>query len=151
MNAEERQTPGNYPYIKSPLDQTHTIRIFLQDQGRLHQNFKAHVLLLFGTGYFYYPMVSVPGTTPGSYQVVPDYNTTEQYPFYFRVDMGLTFEFNIFDRKNITLTADVLNVFNQYNITSYSWYSVFPETTQPVPIPNILSARYLNLGFKVDF
>ena len=96
-------------------------------------------------------MISVPGATPGSYQVVPNYNVTEEYPFYFRVDMGLTFEFNIFDRRNIVFTVDVLNVFNKYNITSYSWYHVFPETTQPVPLPNILSPRFFNLGFKLNF
>ena len=151
LNAEEKETPGNFSYVKSPLDQTHTIRIFLQDRVKKHQNFQVHVLFLFGTGYSYYPMVSVHGATPGSYQVVPDYNVTEEYPFYFRVDMGLTYEFNIFDRKNIIFIVDVLNVFNKYNITSYSWYHVFPETAQPVPIANILSPRFFNLGFKLNF
>jgi hypothetical protein len=151
LNAEEKETPGNFPYIKSPMDQTHTIRIFLQDRVKKHQNFQVHVLFLFGTGYRLYPMISAHGATPGSYQVVPNYNVTEEYPFYFRVDMGLTYEFNIFDRRNIIFTVDVLNVFNKYNITSYSWYHVFPETTQPVPIPNILSPRFFNLGFKLNF
>jgi len=151
LNAEQKETPGNYSYVKSPLDQTHTIRIFLQDRVKKHQNFQVHVLFLLGTGYSYYPMVSVQGATPGSYQVVPNYNVTEEYPFYFRVDMGLTYEFNIFDRRDIIFTVDVLNVFNKYNITSYSWYHVFPETTQPVPIANILSPRFFNLGFKLNF
>jgi len=96
-------------------------------------------------------MISIPGATPGSYQVVPDYNVTDEYPFYFRVDMGLTFEFNILDRKKIIFTVEVLNIFNQYNVTSYSWYHVFAGATQPVPLPNILSPRYLNVGCKLNF
>jgi hypothetical protein len=151
LNAEERETPGNFPYENSPMNQTHTIRIFLQDNSKSHPNFQAHVLFLLGSGYYYYPMISVPGNITGSYQIVPDYNITREYPIYFRVDMGLTFEFNIPDNRKITFTAEVLNVFDQYNVTSYSWYRVFPETTQPVPVPNILSPRYFNAGFKFDF
>lgn len=151
LNAQEKETPGNYKYERSPLDQAHTIRIFLQDRAKSHPNYQAHVRLLLGTGYLYHPMTSEPGTTSGSYSVVPNYNKTEEYPFYFRVDMGLTFEFKIDNLKNLILTAEVFNVFNQYNITSYSWYHVFPQTTQPVPIPNILSKRYFNVGFKLNF
>jgi CarboxypepD_reg-like domain len=151
LNAEERQTPGNYSYVLSPLDQTNTIRIFLQDRAKNHPNFQAHVMLLLGSGYTFHPMISVPGESPGSYQLVPDYNITEIYPFYFRVDMGLTFDFKLSELKNIIITADVFNVFNQYNITSFSWYHVFSTTTEPVPVPNILSPRYFNIGFKLNF
>ena len=151
LNAEEKETPGNFPYVKSPFGQSHTIRIFLQDGAKKHKNFQVHVLFLFGTGYYYNPMKSVPGPTSGSYQIVPDYNVTEVYPFFMRVDMGLTFKFNILKQKEIIFTADVLNIFNNYNITSYSWYHVLPQVTQPVPVANILSPRFFNVGFKFNF
>jgi hypothetical protein len=151
LNAEQRETPGNFLYEKSPLDQTHTIRIFLQDHARSHPNYQSHVLFLLGSGYRYYPMVSVPGTSPGAYEIVPDYHVTNEYQFFFRVDMGLTFEFKAFDRTGITLTAEVLNVFNQNNVTSYSWFHIFQGATKAIPIPNILSPRYFNAGFKLDF
>jgi hypothetical protein len=96
-------------------------------------------------------MVSVPGTSPGAYEIVPDYHVTNEYQFFFRVDMGLTFEFKGFDDTGITLTAEVLNVFNQNNVTSYSWFHVSPGATKAIPIPNILSPRYFNAGFKLDF
>lgn len=150
LNAEERETPGNYQYKPSPLDQTHTIRIFLQDNARSHPNLQTHVVFQVGTGYRYYPMISVPGTSPGSYEIVPDYTKTRQYPFYFRVDMGLTFEYQIFNKKNIIFTAEVLNVFNHNNVTSYSWFHVSAETTQPVKVANILSPRNFNVGFKLE-
>jgi hypothetical protein len=151
LNAKEKQSPGNYQYERIPVDQTNTIRIFLQDRSKSHPNFQVHTLFLFGSGYQYHPMVSAAGTEPGSYQIVPDYNQTLEYPFYFRVDMGLTFEFRIDKKKNIILTADVYNVFNQYNIISYSWYHVFPETPEPVAVPDILSPRYFNVEFKFNF
>ncbi len=150
LNAQEKDLRANASYKPRPLDQTHTIRIFLQDHGRSHPNFQAHVLYLFGSGYHYYPMITVPGTTPGSYEVVPDFTRTDEYPFYFRVDMGLTYEIPFHDGKGITLTAEVLNVFDKYNVSSYSWY-VYQENAKPSLVPNILSPRYFNVGFKFVF
>ncbi len=151
LNSEEKETPGNYSYERTLLDQAHTIRIFLQDQAKSHPNFQAHVRFLFGTGYLFHPMMSVPNTTTGSYEIVPDYNETYEYPFYFRVDMGLTFEFKVFHLKNLIFTAEVFNVFDKHNITSYSWYNVLPQTIAPVPVPNILSKRFFNVGLKFSF
>lgn len=151
LNAKERETTGNYSYARTPLDQTHTIRIFLQDRAKSHPNFQAHVRFLFGTGYLFHPMMSAPGTTPGTYEIVPDYNVTDEYPLYFRVDMGLTFEFKVLHLKNLIFTAEVFNVFNQYNITSYSWFHLLPQTFAPVPVPNILSKRFFNVGLKFSF
>ena len=151
LHARERETTGNAQYEDSPLDQTHTIRIFLQDHARSHPNFQAHVLFLVGTGYHYYPMMSVPGSSPGSYQIVPNYSRTEEYPFYFRVDMGLSYELSFLADRKVTLTAEVLNVFSKNNVTSYSWFNVFRKSTQPVPVPNILSPRFFNVGLKFDF
>jgi hypothetical protein len=151
LNAQEKKTPGNFPYESSPLDQTNTIRIFLQDHIRSHPNDQAHVLFLVGSGYHYHPMIRVPGPSPGSYEIVPDYLTTGEYPFYFRVDMGLTFDFRIFDNERIVFNADVLNVFNKPNVSSYSWFQGSPQATRMTPVPNILSPRYFNAGFKLYF
>jgi len=151
LNAKEREAGGNFSYESRPLDQTHTIRIFLQDNVKSHPDFQTHVLFLFGTGYHYYAMKSVPGAAPGSYVIVPNYNATDEYPFYFRVDMGLTYRMKFNHTTRITLTAEVLNVFNKNNVTSYSWFHVFEGTTQPVPVANVLSPRYFNAGFKLEF
>jgi hypothetical protein len=151
LDAEERETPGNTPYVHSPMDQVHSIRIFLQDHVKSVPDLQAHVLFLFGTGYHFYPMQRIPGSAPGAYEIVPNFSAPEEYPFYFRVDMGLTYEFNIVDNKRVTLTAQVLNVFNKNNVTSYSWLNLFPESTRPMPVPNILSPRFFNIGFKFDF
>jgi outer membrane receptor for ferrienterochelin and colicin len=150
LNSEEKDTRGTSSYKSRPLEQTHTIRIFLQDHGRSNPNLRVHVLYLLGSGYHFYPMISIPGTTPGSYEIVPDFNSIDEYPFYFRVDMGMTYEIPFHDGKRIILRAEVLNVFNKYNVSSYSWY-VYKENTKPELVPNILSPRYFNVGFKFDF
>lgn len=149
LSAQERKAGG--PYQRSLLDQTHTIRIFLQDAMPGLTNSQAHVRLLFGTGYLYHPLVNVPAANQtSSSQMVPDYNEVDEYPSYFRVDMGLTYMF-VFDRqRKVTLTAEVLNVFNKNNIISYSWYNVNQEFQQPIRVPNLLSARYFNVGVRLD-
>lgn len=152
LNSKERKTDGTSPYQPSLLDQTHTIRIFLQDAVRQIHNCQAHVRLLFGTGYRYHPMVNAPGTSPtNNPQMVPDYNAVQQYPWYYRVDMGLTYKFLFGQKIDVTLTADVFNVFDNRNIVAYSWYFIPQDSPQPVPIPNILSERYFNVGAKIVF
>jgi outer membrane receptor for ferrienterochelin and colicin len=150
MNVQEKDARGASSYQPRPLDQTHTLRIFLQDHGRSNPNFQAHVLVLVGSGYHYYKMKGVPGQTPGTYEIVPDFTRTDEYPFYERVDMGLSYRFPFRDGKGVTLIAEVLNVFDKYNVSSYSWY-IFYDYTKPEFVPNILSPIYFNLGLKYDF
>lgn len=152
LNSQERETGSNPPYQRTLLDQTHTIRIFLQDAMPGLHNSQAHVRLLFGTGYLYHPLVDAPGTsTMSSPQMVPDYNLVEQYPWYYRVDMGLTYRFILGKKENLILTGDVFNVFDNRNVVSYSWYLIPQESPEPVPIPDILSERYFDVGARVDF
>jgi len=151
LNAQNRRADGSTPYQRSLLDQTHTVRIFLQDAMPGLHNSQVHVRLLFGSGYLYHPMVNASNTQPAdSYQMVPDYNDVDQYPFYFRVDMGLTYKFAFDKNRVVTLTAEVLNVFDKRNILSYSWYYVTPEFQQPIQVPNLLSTRYFDLGLRVE-
>ncbi len=152
LNSEDRNVKTGSPYQPSLLDQTNTIRIFLQDAMPGIHNSQAHVRLLFGTGYLYHPMVYASGTSStNSPQMVPDYSAVEQYPWYYRVDMGLTFRFAFEGMANVILTADVFNVFDNRNVLDYAWYIIPQVSPQPVPVPNILSERYFDVGVKVDF
>lgn len=151
LNSKERNFGSSTVYQRSLLDQTHTIRIFLQDRVRKHPNFQSHVQLLFGSGYLYHPRQSVLDPSTGKYVVVVDYSRVWSYPFYFRVDMGLTYKFNLSENENLLITADVFNVFNKNNIASYSWYHVIPTTRQPVPVSNIFSPRFFNIGAELSF
>jgi hypothetical protein len=146
-----RERKAGEPYQRSLLDQTHTIRIFLQDAMPEIPNSQVHVRLLFGTGYLYHPLVSAPSAdSMVSSQMVPDYNQVNGYPFYFRVDMGLTYKIVLGEKRNVVLSAEIFNVFNKRNIVSYSWYIVSPEFQTPVKVPNLLSTRYFNIGVRVE-
>ena len=65
--------------------------------------------------------------------------------------MGLTFRFDLDETTNITLIAEVLNVFNKNNIADYDYYTVFPISPYPIAIPQIFSKRFFNVGVNMNF
>lgn len=151
LNTKEKDLSNNTGYIPRLLDQNHTIRIYLQDRAERHKNFQSHVVFIFGSGFLYHLEKTVTDPVTGVNTITVDYDRVETFPFYFRVDMGLTFDFKLGGGYNLTLTPEVYNVFNQYNIASYSWYHVLPDTKQPVPIANIYSKRFFNVGVELRF
>jgi hypothetical protein len=151
LDTRERMGGSSAAFIPRLLDQTHTLKIFLQDRVKNRPNFQSHVTLLFGSGYLYHPYVSVKDPATNKYYMQIDYNDSWLIPFYFRVDMGLSYKFELKDNRDITVTVDVLNIFNKNNIASYSWYHVFPETTQPVGVPQMFSPRFLSVEAEMNF
>ncbi|MBZ0199713.1 MAG: TonB-dependent receptor, partial [Ignavibacteriaceae bacterium] len=151
LNTKDRKTEKGSIYQRRLLDQTHTIRIFLQDKMPKIPSLQSHVNFMFGTGFLFHPRKTIYDESAKEYHIVIDYDRVKEYPFYFRVDMGLTYKMNIGGSKNILFTAEVFNIFNKNNIASYSWYHVFPETTQPIAVPNIFSPRFFNVGAEFSF
>ncbi len=151
LDTKERNLTNNTGYKRRLLDQTHTIRIYLQDGAQRHKNFQSHVVFIFGSGFLFHPQKTVTDPSTGVNTIAIDYDRVGTFPFYFRVDMGLTFEFNLGANNMLTISPEVYNIFNQYNIASYSYYHVLPETKQPVPIPNIYSKRFFNVGLSLGF
>ena len=151
LDTRERNLSNDNGYKRRLLDQTHTIRIYLQDQAKRHKNFQSHVVFIFGSGFLYHPEKTITDPVTGANTIYPDFDRVNEFPFYFRVDMGLTFDFNLGDKYKLTISPEVYNLFNQYNVASYSWYHVLPETKQPVPVPNIYSRRFFNIGVGLKF
>ena len=151
LNSKEKPKDNSTGYIRSLLDQTHTFKVFLQDKIRKIPNFQSHVRLLFGTGLLYHPKIALKDEDTGLTYLETDYNSVAQFPFYFRLDMGLTFRFDLDETTNITLIAEVLNVFNKNNIADYDYYTVFPISPYPIAIPQIFSKRFFNVGVNMNF
>ncbi len=151
LNTKERDLSNNTGYQPRLLDQTHTIRIYLQDRAKRHKNFQSHVVFIFGSGFLFHPEKTVTDPVTGLNTITVDYDRVNTFPFYFRVDMGLTFDFKLGGNYKLTISPEVYNIFNQYNIASYSWYHVLPDTRQPVPIANIYSKRFFNIGVGLKF
>ncbi len=152
LNTKEKNLDDHSTgYVRRLLDQTHTIRVFLQDRTPKHPNFQAHVLFLVGSGFLYYPrkVVTDPATNKNSIAV--DYTKTFEYPFFFRVDMGLTNKFIFSNESELILTFDVYNIFNKYNYESYSWFNLYSNSKQLVYTPNIFSKRFFNAGLEYHF
>ena len=150
LNSKEKPKDNSTGYIRSLLDQTHTFKVFLQDKIRKIPNFQSHVRLLFGTGLLYHPKIALKDEETGLTYLETDYSRVAKFPFYFRLDIGLTFKFDLDESTNITLIAEVLNVFNKNNIADYDYYTVFPISPYPIAIPQIFSKRFFNIGVNMN-
>ncbi len=151
LDTGERLKGSVSGYTRRLPDQRHTIKIFLQDRVKKHPNFQAHVRFLIGSGLLFHPRYSAKDPVTNKYYIRIDSSQTGVIPFYFRTDMGLSYKF-IFNKKmNLVLVVEVYNVFNKKNIVSYNWYHVFPQTTQLVGVPMILSGRFFSLDVRYNF
>jgi len=151
LNTKEKNVANNSGYQRRLLDQTHTIRIYLQDRVKRRKNFQSHVIFNLGSGFLYHPQKTIQDPTTKLYSMTPDYDQVRKFPFYFRVDMGLTFRFDLGKNYELILIPEVYNVFNKYNIATYSWHHILPETEQPIPIANVYSKRFFNIGVNLSF
>lgn len=151
LDTKEKNITNNSGYKRRLLDQTHTIRIYLQDRVKRRNNFQSHVVFNLGSGFLYHPQKTIQDPATGLYTMTPDYDQVRTILFYFRVDMGLTFRFDLGKSYELTVIPEVYNVFNKYNIATYSWHHVLPETEQPIPIANVYSKRFFNIGINLAF
>ena len=150
LNSQEKFAGSDSPYRRRLLDQTHTLQVYLQDRFPKHPNWQSHLKFLFGSGYLFNQRRIETDETTGQSELVVLFDKPEEYLIYFRVDMGLSAEFDISDNK-LVFMAEVLNVFNQYNIAGYEWIQVFSEYNQPLRIPQVLSKRFFNIRVEYSF
>jgi hypothetical protein len=149
LDARERFKDSGEPYRRSLIDQRHTVKVFFQDRMRKLPNFQSHVRFLFGSGSVYHPKEY--GTDEESGMTYLGYNMNKVlvFPFYFRVDMGLSFDFKIGNNSNVVIIAEVLNVFDKNNIADFNWYKLYPLTYYPTKVPQLFSKRFFNLAVSL--
>lgn len=150
LDSGERLKGSNAGYERRLLDQTHNLQIFLQDKIKKHPNWQSHLRFAVSTGTLFHPRRVEVGPDGKNYLVV-DYGKRWELPVYMRADMGLSAKFEIGDRKFLTVVAEVLNVFNNYNIAGYSWYQVIPGVRSPLRVPQIFTERFFNFGMEFSF
>lgn len=135
-------------YIPRPTDQRVSFSMFFQDYIPRFPSYKMSLNLLFGSGLPFGP---------------PDYNRYKQtlrYPFYRRVDLGMSKQllseghdlrpnspFRHF--KSIWLGVDIFNLLGVSNVVSYNW--VKDVSNRQYGIPNYLSARLINVRLQISF
>lgn len=149
LDSREREK-GTAVYEKRILGQTHTLQIFLQDRIPRHPNFQAHTRILYGSGYYYHPRTTGVDDN-GIPRIVVNYDKTLQYKHYLRADMGLSAAFDLDNTTQLVIVAEVLNVFNNFNVASYNWLQVLKEVEYPIKVYNIYTERFFNIGAELRF
>jgi outer membrane receptor protein involved in Fe transport len=151
LNTRERKLDGHSEYQRRLLDQTHTLRFFLQDKMLGHANIQAHNRMLFGSGFLFHPQKVVTDSASGGKSLVVDFESWKAYPMYFRADLGFSVRLRLGKNAEAVIVAEVLNAFNRANVASYSWFPIFPDDPEPVKVPQVLSERFFNVGVEVTF
>jgi outer membrane receptor for ferrienterochelin and colicin len=149
LDSKEREKGLGKPYHRRLLDQTHTIQIYFQDRFPKHRNWQSHLRFLVGSGFLYAPNKIVKDEASGESVMITDIEHPEEIFLYFRVDMGLTAAFDLGANSRIQFVAEVLNLFNHYNVGSYDWLLVFKDFHQVIPIPKVLSKRFYNIRMEI--
>ncbi len=149
ISSGEREKGSLTPYRGRVLQQSHTLKIFLQDRLPKRPEFQAHIRTIVGSGFSNHPKNPVLNPDTDKYQLITDLNVLEAMPFYFRVDMGLTWEFKMSPANRLLVSVEVLNVFDKRNTASYNYYQVFPETPDAVRVPMMFTRRFFNLGAEI--
>ncbi len=137
-----------YPgYIPRPTDQRFSVNLFFQDEIPHHPNFKAHINLIY--------------STPLPYGIVgtPAYHRADRRgKAYFRTDVGFSWRFlseNSSRKKMLSrikagyITLELLNMFNYYNIISYT--AVTDIDGNSYLTPNYLTPRLYNIKLRFEF
>jgi len=153
VNTTSTGTDTSY-YISRPTDQRVTANLFVQDYVPGFKSFKAHLNLVYGTGFpFGYP------------KDINDKALYRSFP-YQRVDLGASAviireekEYNnrFFNMlKSVWFTVEVFNMLDIQNTISYRWVHVVPNTSiaanqvnNTFPIPNNLTGRRFNIKLTI--
>jgi outer membrane receptor protein involved in Fe transport len=151
LNAKEKDIDSPMDYITRLAGQTHTVQIFLQDKFPSLPNIQTHLRFLWGSGNSFYSRKTEYDDAMGEPYIAVNLYRPEELFMYLRVDMGLSANFKIGENNSLLLIAEVLNVFDHLNYGSYNWIQILEEIEAPVPVPNVLSPRFLNLRAEFTF
>lgn len=156
MVARERflptySTDTNAGLRPRPMDQRHTVALFVQDYIPMDPTWRLHMRILFGSGLPYTP--PVPGTRVGSVVTqIPGSRHSARYPEFRRIDFGTTKIITLSNRSRplqLEITAEMLNIFDIINTVTYSW---LPDATGVWQrIPTRLTPRTINLRLRTYF
>ena len=150
LNSKERKMNSDDTYKRRLFDQTHTIQIFFQDRMPKHRNWQSHLRLLAGSGFLFYNKKGATDPATGKSIMVVDYANPEEFLFYLRADMGLSYEHKYENGVGLVIMAEILNVFDKQNFAGYDYMLLFSDYKNTIRIPQLLSRRFFNLKFNVS-
>ncbi len=151
LSANEKDRGSRMDYITRLAGQTHTIQIFLQDKFPALPHIQSHLRFLWGSGNSFYNRKTMYDSITNEPYISVNMYRPEELFLYLRVDMGLSASFKIGSSNSIIFIAEILNVFDHSNYGSYNWIQILEEVEAPIPVPNLLSPRFINLRAEFVF
>ena len=133
----------------SPTDQRQTISIVLQDDIPSIPTMRAHMRLLFGSGYPYTAQTAAKNEETGVYYPVDYRRLGFRMAYYRRLDIGMSYSNNFLNKYNTKIMVEIFNVFDFKNVLSYKYYILQDGGWQWVR--NNLSRRIYNLRINFNF
>lgn len=141
LNTREDVEGDGNGYIRRPTDQRVNLAIFFQDHFPNDPTIQVNLGVLYGSGLPFGP----PNSLRNRNRFTGD--------SYRRVDVGFSKLFflnrNVDERRQVLLSAEVLNLLGAANAISFTWIS--DVNNQRFAVPNSLSARFLNVKAAVRF
>ncbi|KAA3620373.1 MAG: hypothetical protein DWQ05_00070 [Calditrichaeota bacterium] len=106
-----------------PFDQRHTFSCVIQDNMPRFPNSKAHVRFLLGSGYPYTFEGILYNPVTGQKEKLTGQRNALDLPFYRRVDIGYSYDFELKNARQMRVSFDVFNIFDFRNILGYGLIS----------------------------
>ncbi len=140
--------------IPRPVDQRHTVSVYLED--RMYLEFlrlrnllysRFHIRMLYGSGFPHTPQVLAKSQIGDPVLVEGKRNSRRDRP-YLRFDIGMTQAIDIAG-KTMHLHQEVANMFDQHNVVGYSYFPSFRG--EPVEVRRSLGRRVYNFSVSVKF
>jgi len=150
LDTQER-VKGSDNYKRRVLDQTHTLRFFLQDNMPDLSHIQSHLRILFGSGYRYYTRQLETDDESRARTIVVDQSYTKKYPFYMRFDAGFTFNIKMQNGIKLVALGEVQNMFYHTNVADYTWVQIYADNNFPTRIVNLYPGRFFNIGLEILF
>jgi len=144
MVAREDIAGDTDGYVPRPSDRHHQFTLYMDDRMERFPKSKAHVRIVFGTGYPYTNNKWDYDKENNSFNLVLGQRNGNRFPVYTRFDIGLSQEFTFRNGIKMTIREEILNYFNHVNVLEYGW-------AINRKIDYYLGGRMFNIGMQMEF
>ncbi|MCI0695823.1 TonB-dependent receptor [candidate division KSB1 bacterium] len=142
-----RQTIQGEGRSRLPTDQRHTFALVMQDAMPEWPRSRAHIRLLFGSGYPF--TAAYLKTDSAGRTLVTAPRNSLKLGLYRRIDIGMSYNLNLSSQVEARMT---LEIFNVMNYTNHLAYAAFPDASGAVHYaPVNLSRRLFNGRVSLQF
>lgn len=149
LRSRENIYGDDTTYISAPISRPFNVSLYFQDKFPTIENLKVSLTLSYAAPYKY----GAPGCNSRDRNV---YTASS----YNRTDIGVTYSLErgrdnvmmlpvLRAFRGVSLSFDLLNLFDTYNISSYSWITT--TSGERCAVPNHLTGRQFNFKLRLDF